>query len=229
MAVIWSMATNVEQIARRLMAKHGLSDWTFTLGRGRETFGRCAHGTKTITISRHHVEHHTPAQVRNTILHEIAHALADPHAGHGEEWKTICRKIGAVPEAFAGPDYKRIPDPWQVTCPRCRGPHRTWRMDRREEISCPRHPDVPLRWVNTETGETWDGVPINRDQKFIYICSRCRNAFFGQYVNGRFSRNPTTASAICSCRFKRKEWVRITMDLFIRQQRARQLKRGHPQ
>lgn len=38
-----------------------------------------------------------PAAVRDTILHEIAHALAGHAAGHGPVWKGVCRRIGARP------------------------------------------------------------------------------------------------------------------------------------
>ncbi|MYB34820.1 MAG: SprT family zinc-dependent metalloprotease [Gammaproteobacteria bacterium] len=40
-------------------------------------------------ISRHHAVNHQSEQVNDAILHEIAHALAGPKAGHGSEWKAI--------------------------------------------------------------------------------------------------------------------------------------------
>ncbi|MFR0681224.1 SprT-like domain-containing protein [Akkermansia sp.] len=43
-----------------------------------------------------------PHEVRSSILHEIAHALAwMSHGGrfHVRKWKTSCREIGAVPRA----------------------------------------------------------------------------------------------------------------------------------
>lgn len=32
--------------------------------------------------------------IKNTVLHEIAHAIAGPDAGHGPRWKEIARRIG---------------------------------------------------------------------------------------------------------------------------------------
>jgi len=40
-------------------------------------------------------------QVRDTILHEIAHAIAGHKAGHGWQWKAECRRIGANPNRTA--------------------------------------------------------------------------------------------------------------------------------
>ena len=40
-------------------------------------------------------------EVKDTILHEIAHALAVARAGHGPAWKTVARRIGATPKAHA--------------------------------------------------------------------------------------------------------------------------------
>lgn len=39
-------------------------------------------------------------QVRDTILHEVAHAMA-PADGHGYRWRQACRQIGASPERLA--------------------------------------------------------------------------------------------------------------------------------
>lgn len=42
-----------------------------------------------------------PDQVTDTILHEIAHALAGPAARHGPAWKSIARRLGATPKSCA--------------------------------------------------------------------------------------------------------------------------------
>jgi hypothetical protein len=36
--------------------------------------------------------------LRNTMLHEIAHAIAGHAAGHGPVWRAAARKVGATPE-----------------------------------------------------------------------------------------------------------------------------------
>ena len=36
--------------------------------------------------------------LRNTMLHEIAHAIAGYQAAHGPTWRTVARQVGAKPE-----------------------------------------------------------------------------------------------------------------------------------
>ena len=37
----------------------------------------------------------------DTILHEIAHAIAGVEAGHGPAWKAVAQRLGATPRARA--------------------------------------------------------------------------------------------------------------------------------
>ena len=85
--------------ARSLLNQHGLHNWQFDYDRAKRRAGACFHRSQTITLSRHYVLHNTdkPDDIRDTILHEIAHALAGPGIGHGQEWKDICVRIGARP------------------------------------------------------------------------------------------------------------------------------------
>ena len=50
-----------------------------------------------ISLSRILTYQNDEDQVRDTILHEIAHALAGHKAGHGYMWKAMARKVGANP------------------------------------------------------------------------------------------------------------------------------------
>ena len=113
-----------ERLARSLMRKHGLHDWDFQWFNSKRTFGRCYHDRKIISMSKILTEAVTSAEAKDTILHEIAHALCNPWAGHGGEWKEKCREIGARPEArpdaewnnkdyshVLGVNYRHVPEP----------------------------------------------------------------------------------------------------------------------
>ncbi|MFG6362370.1 MAG: SprT-like domain-containing protein [Akkermansia muciniphila] len=104
---------NIETYARLKMDELGLADWQFGWDRAKRRLGVCRLLEKSITISIHFVRANleTPHEIRDTILHEIAHALAWIRHGertHGPRWKQICREIGAVPCASAKPDAIRV-------------------------------------------------------------------------------------------------------------------------
>ena len=83
--------------ARGLMDRHGLEEWTLGFIAARGKLGECRPLDRRIGLSRHHAVTDSRELVTDTILHEIAHALAGPAAGHGPAWKAIARRIGATP------------------------------------------------------------------------------------------------------------------------------------
>ncbi len=87
--------------ARELMDRNGLAAWSFGFVDARKRLGTCRYGDKSILLSRGHAFAATPDQVTDTILHEIAHALAGPNAGHGPAWKAVARRLGATPKSCA--------------------------------------------------------------------------------------------------------------------------------
>ena len=91
----------VAREARALMDAHGLDEWTLRFGAAQRRLGACLEQPKIIEIARWHAVHDEPGQVTDTILHEIAHALAGASAGHGPVWKAVARRIGATPKARA--------------------------------------------------------------------------------------------------------------------------------
>src|SRR5271155_3481712 len=81
-------------MARQLLTQHGLHDWDFEFDHARLRFGLCSYRRKTISLSRHltglNEEHH----VKDTLLHEIAHAKAGHRAAHGPEWRSLATTLG---------------------------------------------------------------------------------------------------------------------------------------
>lgn len=84
-----------ENLAISLMSEHTLiiQGWTFKFSNKKKSAGTCNYTRKTISLSRFLTPGATPDAVRNTILHEIAHALTPGH-GHDFVWLTKAREIG---------------------------------------------------------------------------------------------------------------------------------------
>jgi predicted SprT family Zn-dependent metalloprotease len=83
-------------IAYTLLAQHGLGDWKFEFDHARRRFGCCHISRKKITLSRPLTLLNEEPEVRDTILHEIAHAM-EPTDGHGPRWRAACVRVGAKP------------------------------------------------------------------------------------------------------------------------------------
>ena len=91
--------SHVAALARELMDQHGLDAWTFAFLEAERRLGDCHFQERVIRIGRAHALDASEAEIRDTILHEIAHALAGPEARHGAQWKAIATRIGATPRA----------------------------------------------------------------------------------------------------------------------------------
>ena len=89
----------VAAAARALMDRHGLSDWTLAFSESRTQLGQCVYAQLLIRIALQHALDGTAQDIRDTVLHEIAHAIAGPDVGHGPAWKNIAARIGATPRA----------------------------------------------------------------------------------------------------------------------------------
>lgn len=87
----------VAKTSRSYMTEHGLDDWIFRFDNAKRRAGCCQYSKKTITLSYEFVLRNNEIEIRDTILHEIAHALAGPRAKHGPLWKEMCKRIGARP------------------------------------------------------------------------------------------------------------------------------------
>jgi predicted SprT family Zn-dependent metalloprotease len=83
-------------LAYMLLAQHGLGDWKFEFDHARRRFGCCHISRKKITLSRPLTLLNDEPEVRDTLLHEIAHAL-EPTDGHGPRWRAACVRVGAKP------------------------------------------------------------------------------------------------------------------------------------
>jgi len=97
---------DVPALARALMDQHLPAGhrWTFALDSAKSRLGACQYTKRKITVSRHFAAHATEAEVRDTVLHEIAHVLT-PSDKHGLRWKAVATRLGATPKACGTNPY----------------------------------------------------------------------------------------------------------------------------
>lgn len=125
-------------LARELMNEHGLTQkgWYFEYDRAVRRFGCCHYTKKKITISEHMVPLNDIATVRNTILHEIAHALAGYEANHGLAWKRVARSIGCTGDRCIGAAAVRVESRYIGTCPSCGHIYHRTNRPGRKRVAC---------------------------------------------------------------------------------------------
>lgn len=124
-------------VARNLMNAHGLHDWQFKFDKAKRRAGVCKHSKKVISLSLHYVTKNPEDEIRDTILHEIAHALAGPGEGHGLIWKSICIRIGAKPIRCYSAQVVMPEGRWKATCPNCQRIFKRHRRSRFRRYYCP--------------------------------------------------------------------------------------------
>ena len=160
-ATLWAVhLPDVLALARSLMTTHGVGDWDLGLDRARRRAGQTDHACRRITLSRHLMSLYDEAEVRETILHEIAHARVGASHGHDAVWRAEARRIGSTGRRLVDPQAPRVEGRWRGTCP---AGHTVTRM---------RRPSVPLacatcsRSFRIENLLEWehDGVAVTPEQ-----------------------------------------------------------------
>ena len=124
---------SARRLALDLLERHGL-DWEFGWDNARRRAGQTNYTHRKITLSKHLTPLCTEDQVRQTILHEIAHALVGPGHGHGRVWAEMAGRIGAEPTRLTGRDFPSVKAPWTATCA-AGHVHERFRLPK-NEVSC---------------------------------------------------------------------------------------------
>lgn len=109
----------IETIANDFLQQYRLTNWKFAWLDSRKALGKCYYNENTIALSRYYCLFLPESENKDTILHEIAHALtweqykkdihevpsmlhakmAKAYLGHGLIWQLKCKEVGAKPQA----------------------------------------------------------------------------------------------------------------------------------
>jgi hypothetical protein len=128
-----------EKMALGLIKRYGVNA-TFRFNRCTRTFGYCIQGLYTrIELSRPMTRINDIKQVKQTLLHEIAHAKAGQGQGHNDVWKKELIKIGGIPCRYYN-DAERVEKLGSVNqvfsgklvCPSCK---KEWHYHRKPKYA----------------------------------------------------------------------------------------------
>jgi len=107
-------------LAENLISKFKLEGYEFRFNEvSLNYFGWCNNDKKIISLSSQLTELNPEEKVRQTILHEIAHALT-PGCAHNEIWRRVCLAIGGDGKRCY--DEKTTETPvhkWVAKCGKC--------------------------------------------------------------------------------------------------------------
>ncbi len=125
-----------DEMARDLIGTY-LPGWGLRWSsRAKDQAGQCDYTAREIQLSGLLMSLWEPEQQRDTVLHEIAHALTPGHK-HDRVWQAMCVRVGADPSRTWGHNGEtRIPGAWTGTCPAGHVATRHKRPDPRREYVC---------------------------------------------------------------------------------------------
>lgn len=118
----------VRDLTFKLLTEHGLTGWRVRFNpRLTRALGRCNHTDKVIDYQPRYMKQNDWEQVKSTILHEVAHAMAGPYAGHGWTWQQYAKGLG-LENPSAVSYTAKLTRKFTGTCPGC---SYEWQRDRR--------------------------------------------------------------------------------------------------
>lgn len=110
------MTTKKQILSEWEFQKHkwGLADWNINFSYAKRTLGHCNCSNKLISISDAYMKANPFDIMKDTLLHEIAHALHFEKTGktdHGKQWKEFARDVGCKPRRCADLSEINLPAP----------------------------------------------------------------------------------------------------------------------
>lgn len=116
---------DVQSFAEFKLRELGLwaEGWRFGWSSSVRSVGWCDYKTRTIKISKNFFTvFKNREDVKDIVLHELAHAKAGYLAGHGPAWKNVCKELGANPERLVDVklfDMDRLTARYKARCAVC--------------------------------------------------------------------------------------------------------------
>ena len=143
----------VRSWAQALIRLHLDDSWVFAFDNAKQRAGLCDYTRKRISVSRYLAARFADDEIHQVLLHEVAHALAGPGAGHGPRWKRIARDLGYEGGTTHHGETATELAPWVGRCPAGHVVYRYRRPSR--AMSCGKcartfDPRFAFAWVRRE-------------------------------------------------------------------------------
>ncbi|WP_298229729.1 SprT-like domain-containing protein [Gryllotalpicola sp.] len=104
--------------ANALIALHlDARTWSFGFDNAKRRAGLTDYTRHRITVSRYLAARWEDDDIHQVLLHEVAHALAGPRAGHGPTWRRIAAELGFDGGRLHDGETADELAPWIGTCP----------------------------------------------------------------------------------------------------------------
>ena len=138
------------KMATQMLREHNeLNNWIVVLNRRKSAFGVCSYKQKEIQLSSLLISVTTEDSIKNTIIHEIAHALC-PKQGHNRIWQRKCIELGGNGKRCGGSDnykdgyegreeFEKKTAKYTLTCTVCHKKSYKNRHSTRRSSSCGEH------------------------------------------------------------------------------------------
>lgn len=104
----------IHKLAEELIVEHNLAYWKFQFDNGTKRAGCCNYKHQIISMSYEFARYASDEDIRDTILHEMAHALVGPKHHHDNVWKAKAIEIGCTGERCH--DIQFTPPRYIVKC-----------------------------------------------------------------------------------------------------------------
>jgi len=167
----------LEEMAGREYRRHGLHGWTFGLATTKRRLGVCKFQSKRIEISAFYALNNPRESVLDTLLHEIAHAIAGPSARHGPAWRAVAIRLGAEPRACdTSLDTVVTPGDWQATCPACNRTSHFYRQSRRLGgylCKCVARSPLVFAFKGDPARAPTEPIPLRGSARWEATCTGC--------------------------------------------------------
>jgi hypothetical protein len=107
---------SARDLANRLLLEHGLHGWRVELDGAKTRAGVCRYADRVIGLSAPLTRLHDDGEVRDTLLHEIAHALVGPEHKHDGVWRATALRIGCSGRRCVDAEAPRVGGAWVGVC-----------------------------------------------------------------------------------------------------------------